>query len=116
MTQSLMTIMRCKVSKNNTIVSKSLTVRELKAIISLCSNRGVSELKYGSLSLRFGDVVQNKTTARCSSVVAQNRIDEDTTDQNEFEVREEQLANLLVDNPAAYEKLLAQNELEDAKL
>lgn len=111
-----MTIMRCKVSKNNTIVSKSLTVRELKAIISLCSNRGVSELKYGSLSLRFGDVAQNKVTARCSSVVAQNRIDEETTEKNEIEVREEQLQQMLIENPTMYENLLAQNELEDAKL
>jgi len=105
-----------KASKIKTIVYKNLTVRELKAIISLCSNRGVSELKYGSLSLRFGDVIQNKNTARCTSIVTQNRIDEETTEQDEANLRERQLSEMLIDNPAMYEELLAQNELKDAKL
>lgn len=104
--------MRCKMDK----VSKSLTVRELKAIISLCSNRGVSELRYGNLSLRFGDVIQNKNTARCTSIVKQNRIDEETTEIDEASLREQQLSEMLIDNPAAYEELLAQNEIKDAKL
>jgi hypothetical protein len=93
-------------------MSKDLTIEELREIILICRKEGVSELKYGSLHFVMGEkVVADKQQRVNKSKI--DKIDEDTTLRDEISLREEQLAMAMIENPSAYEDLLAQNEINN---
>jgi hypothetical protein len=111
-------------------MSPKMTSDDICAIIRQCGESGVSELTFGSLSIRFAS--ENKRGDLSSPEIAHHGISHSTTDyifddsfkksdeedkrileEEEIRMREDQLSMALIEDPAQFEKLLAAGDLEN---
>ena len=115
-----------------------LNAKEICALIRACGEAGVSELEFDQLRLKFHEPAQTGPVWTMTYPTAQtDSADPGTTKrkrkskqgepvffeeqqefpfiQDELNVREDQLELMRIENPAEYERLLAQGELEDAE-
>ncbi|MFA9263201.1 MAG: hypothetical protein ACEQSB_07770 [Undibacterium sp.] len=93
----------------------ALDVESVCRILKTCHESGVSELTFAGLKVKFGvpATASEEMLAPVSPVVA-HEIEAEAIAQAESRIREDQLANLPLENPLAFEELLAQGELTDA--
>ena len=97
------------------LTSKELTTDQLFDIIDMCCDRGVTEFKFGDLYLRFDLTFSPTKKAPVASIKKVESINENSLLNSEVDLREDQAQQLLIEDPVAYEKLLAQGDLENAK-
>lgn len=99
-------------------------VEQVCAIISKCAESGVTELKFGDLHVSFQPKSEQTTQAATWARPAHHsdteiseellrQTDKERLEQDERRFREEQLAEMMLTDPLAYEELLASGELED---
>ena len=102
--------------------NKTLASKDICEILEACGKFGVRELSYESLQVKFGPAPreasdQNQNTNSSSvTEITENKHKEQTeraVEEAEVLTREEQLAYAMVENPALYEQLLRDGELED---
>ena len=97
-------------------VSSPLDVKDIAKLIRLCKANGVSSLKYEGLELSMAQTdnlaIAPLPQARGSATKAL-RIAEDVSRQMKFEDSEELISTLMLQDPAAYEQMLAAGELEE---
>ncbi len=111
---------------NNTV----LKPRDICAIIRVCGETGVQELKLGELQISFkadqkalvAHGTQTPTESQESesqpsgllAVVSEHQT-EFEFDEDEQDLKEERLALMQIEDPAGYEKLLASGDLDDGE-
>ena len=112
-------------SKNgrNYLTKKDLTPSEICKIIRQCGDSGVSELKFGNLSLSFKAIKDDQTYNQTKDVLYRNSeaseenqtdlMDESVKEELEVVRKEEDLANMVLEDPAAYEEYMANGDLID---
>lgn len=110
--------------------SKTLAPEEICAIIDACAKNGVATLKFGDLEIQRGPTAQLSEnpeppgsiapTAHPLNVPVAEMTEKQHAEQNERALlenenalREEQIAELLITDPLAAEKLIAMGELQD---
>ena len=87
-----------------------LSIREIRDILKLCRREGVERLAVPGLKVSFGpadDRVKLRARPRKSGRIAQ----QDLVDQ-ERSARRDQLDHMMVEEPMAYEELMATGDLE----
>jgi hypothetical protein len=106
---------------------KALDTDGICSIIEACSRAGVAELKFGSLHVSFlpkleqaQRVVWESASAPSSSDAAHSDAIQKTNDEerlmfDEKALREQQLDEMMITDPLAYEELIASGELEDSR-
>lgn len=98
------------------------------AIIKACTEARVAVLKFGPLEVQFHQQVEplafangpqgwqrvqpTQPEAEISDEQRQ-QMEEEALDRDEIRLKEDQLDQMLIEDPAEFEKLVAQNELED---
>lgn len=96
---------------------------EICKIIESCAKKGVLELKYGPLHLKFAGKTQESTargpkipteSAPENIIQAQNKEQEEALFREELKTRDEQIAELIVTDPLLAEELMAEGELEES--
>lgn len=111
---------------------KSLDPDQIARIIEASALHGVTLLKFGDLEIWFGPHVKPGTTPAHPSAEVPNvetpihtpvaemteKQHDDANakaiEQNEIDLREQQIAELLITDPEEAEKLIRQGELQDA--
>lgn len=97
---------------------KELKFGEIKKLIELCEQKGVSEFVLGDMRVVFR--AQTKVSLQTPAVV-QTKAAEDQTQQVEKiafremsrDIDEEDLALMQIEDPIRYEQMLIEGELED---
>lgn len=99
--------------------SKSLSGEEIVKIIDACAKRKVVKLKLGDLELDFQPrSTQSPATGPAIPAPSPQVLVEQTQEQeksilkDETDLKEEQLAELQLTNPAEYERLLLAGKIE----
>lgn len=90
---------------------KILESSEICSIIKACGESEVSELKFGDLSIKFGRSASHlnpEPVLDRSIEQEQTRIQDEVLVQDELMSREDELANMLVEDPVRYEEMLAE--------
>lgn len=92
-----------------------LKSEEVSALIKICSESGVSQLKWGNLRVNFGSPKKPSYTLE----IPDTEISEQTTQlshsnlvKEELQTREDELDHMLVEDPLAYEEMILAGELE----
>ncbi len=99
----------------------SLSVQDICAIIEKCSEVGVRSFKWGDLKVSFEDKRKPEpntaTPQGQGEVTPENFVDEEEAVRvDELQVKEDQFANALLENPALAEEILANPELMEQLL
>ena len=99
--------------------SKSLSGEEIVKIIDACAKRKVVKLKLGDLELDFqprptqSPAMGPATPAPSPQVLAEQIQEQERSIlKDETDVKEEQLAELQLTNPAEYERLILAGQIE----
>ena len=92
---------------------KQLTGNDIRDIIKICGDSGVSMFKYGKLEIRFGSS-QSPAREIPESIPQFQEVEAAALLDGEAEIREGQLEEMIVSDPVQFEELMKQNELEDA--
>ena len=97
-------------------MSASLEIKDIAKLIKLCKANGVSSLKFEGLELSMtatdNPVNAPLPQARGSAKKAL-KIAEDVSEQMRFEDSNELVSTLMLQDPAAYEQMLAAGEIEE---
>jgi len=99
--------------------NKSINCKEVCAIIKICSESGVRELSFGGLKVSFGRHA-NEVLALDNTYAAPQAIHEaqaieasqKAIEQEELSTKEEQLSQMMIEDPLEYEAMVARGELE----
>lgn len=115
-----------------TRLKNNLDAADICTIIEACAKFGVSKLSFADLHVHLGpqsDVPKiephsSTNDAAMSDVVASpeaaiseekhKKFTEEAIVYSELETREDQLDNMIIENPSEYERLMTEGELEDA--
>jgi hypothetical protein len=102
------------------IHKRSLKTSEICTIIEACSQAGVIELKFGDLHVRFAERARSDVTQSLPIIPEAEISDEQTqqiaTDslrQDELTLKSERLQQMIIDEPAEFERLLLDGDLID---
>jgi hypothetical protein len=92
-----------------------LKSEEFEAILKLCSRYRVKALKCGNLELSWDEhIVINDTPVPKAEILAeQTKEQEKALRQAEFDLKQEQIDNMLIEDPSYAEELIASGELLD---
>lgn len=105
-------------------MSRDLTSEEVCTIIRQCGESHVSVLKFGALEVAFHDQVKppeytpplfSHPEAEISENPAANQIEQEAIHADELQVKLDRLAMMMVEDPAQYEKLLIDGDLENVE-
>ena len=112
--------MLSKSSKNTTTYTTELTLAELREIIELSKEAGVYKLSFKGAHIEFLAGQPGSYFAHAYNSPQQGQASPDEiAKQNEaakhLQITEQELEELLITDPAAYEELLANRELEDGR-
>lgn len=92
-------------------MAKSLRDVDLCELVKACSEAGVSRFKHGTLEINFGRVWP-EWQENAGPVAISDEMDENEVGiGDEAELRERQSAELLLEDPLAYEKLQLGEEI-----
>lgn len=99
-------------------VTEKFTLKDIAKLIRVCKTNGVSHYEYGDLKLSF-DVTENPSKtpspqARGSAKKA-IQIEEKGSLQEQMNLAQHVLETLHVEDPAAFEALLIDREISEAK-
>jgi hypothetical protein len=103
-----------------TTVDRTLTVKEASAIIKACQIAGVQEIVFRGLRLSFGETRPQWGKRKLSRgakrrEVEAEAIDQESLEKEEFATKDQQVAELVITDPAQYEQLIEQEELVDGE-
>jgi hypothetical protein len=93
--------------------------KEIKDIIKTCAEYGVSRVKIGEIEVVFGENTQiSPKIAKKPLKVKDNptkriEVEQEAIGQAEVKLKEDYIDNLLLEDPAEYERLAIQGELSD---
>lgn len=105
----------------------ALSSSEVISILSTCRDASVSVLKFRDLYVSFGkqtrleelqqaiqsvDVTQSPTFAKAIAKI-QTQQSQDSLEQDEIELKQEQLAQMFIENPKLAEELLLNGKLDE---
>lgn len=101
-----------------------LTAQDICAIIRACGEHGVATLKFGSLEINMGEVAhhysiempQDAPLPHPDTAISEQKakhVEQEVIEKAEVETKADQLARLLIEDPAEYEMLMQAGELED---
>ena len=96
----------------------SFKSKEIIAIIRTCRAQGVSSFQHGDLHICFGTPAIEKSTnpAEPPAIGTEGeiaRIETEGLIQEEIKVKDDELATMLIEDPARYEELLSEGDLTD---
>jgi hypothetical protein len=102
-------------------MSLNFNMTELCSLIKECASSGVSELTLEPFRVVFSEQKKEATTTPPAYFYAQTSVEQDRQKLDDDEVllkeelrlREDQLSNALLEDPAEFERLLMAGELED---
>lgn len=109
----------------NNMDSRTLKAVDICRIIKECRNSGVSELKFGELHLKFSSTEEMPTQSQGWAGLTQQplprQVDEATTTAEKMGVNEDiaedaLYAQVMIDDPAAFEKLQHLEMLESKRV
>lgn len=99
---------------------KNLTSQEICAIIKECARQNVAEMTYGELHVKFqplGERVEMHLEPSMKRVRVPaktlEKIETEAIKTGELAVKDDDLAAMLIEDPAQYEKLVLQGDLTD---
>ncbi len=99
---------------STTFEIKGITAKDLCDIIKVCSDCGVARFSVGDLEIDFtrynSDQIAQETSVLSDD---QNDIADDYLVKDEVTLRQEQLDQALVDDPALYDRLINQEDIKD---
>jgi hypothetical protein len=88
----------------------------ISRIIEVCSLNGVAKFSYGGLELSFLQIDRAPTTepvfVRPETQVAQESQARSSLTKEELSLKQEQLEQMLLDDPVEYENLLRNRDIE----
>lgn len=95
--------------------------KELCAILKACVKFNVKVLEYQGLKVTFFDPVMDNNAVITRPPIRDpellkskiRQVDQETLDKQEFQVKEDMLDQMLIEDPASYERLLLEKDLED---
>lgn len=96
------------------MAGKDFSVDEIQAILKSCRESGVTQLKIGAFSVSFllpEPKAPEAATPTPEQIRAAKEYEGQLFEQNEQRIREEQLLNLRLSDPEAYEDLVNRGEL-----
>lgn len=97
-----------------------ISVKDLTKILKSCKELGVSELKFGNLSVVFGEktMPQPLTSSVRQTKAAEIQtqvVEKEALQQLSKELDEEELSVMSIENPEMFEQLLIEKELGDER-
>lgn len=97
----------------------SFSADELVRVIRACHKAGVTELKIGEILVKFGngDTPERKTAGAAIPTVTEaelKEVQQHLLVEENLEHAEEQLSLMQLEDPAQYERLILERELEDS--
>lgn len=98
------------------MAEKQLSVEEICSIIEACRNAGVTSMKCGPLELSFGKQTESPSEKPAVTEITDDqheKSNEDALVQEELRTRQDQIDQMLIENPSLAEELVAQGDLED---
>lgn len=104
-------------------MKSNMELKDLCQLIRECGRAGVTELTLDPVRVVFSPkpTEQEKNTSIAWAPAAKTSAATNSPEQNELDLmraelslREDQLANVLLEDPAEYERLMMAGELEDA--
>jgi len=98
------------------VEKKILTSSDIKVIIEACSANLVSEITFGDLHIKFSSAEIEQKSLEINSEIKQPdaQVEHQAIVAEEVSLREDDLANMILSDPAEYERLQVLGELEDA--
>jgi hypothetical protein len=97
-----------------------LNAADVRSIIVTCGESNVAKLKFGDLEVEFAPKCEppapkpDSLPAPAAEIAAiQEKVEQSSIECDEIALREEQVAEMMLTNPAQAEELLARGELED---
>lgn len=94
----------------------SFDIDAITSIIESCSRNGVAKFSYGGLELSFLQIDKAPTTepvfVPLDVKAAQESQARSSLTKDELSVKQEQLEQMLLDDPVEYENLLRQRDIE----
>lgn len=102
---------------HTSMAGKDFTFAEIAAILKSCRENGVAQLKVGNFSASFlppEPKAPEAATLTPEQQAEAERLEREALEENEKRLREDQLANLRLSDPEAYEELVNRGELIDA--
>ena len=97
-------------------MTSSFDSESITRIIEVCSRNGVANFSYGGLELSFLQVDRAPTTepvfVRPELSVAQESQARSSLTKEEVALKQDQLEQMLLDDPVEYENLLRQRDIE----
>lgn len=93
----------------------ALDVEGICRILKACHDSGVSEFSFEKLKVKFGpsQVTEEMVTPVAPHVARE--FEAEAIAQAEMKIKEDQLANLPLEDPLRYEELIAEGDLSDAR-
>ena len=99
----------------------TLLLSELPAILKVCRQFHVTTLQFGDIYVEFGEVAVGEAPKRKKSssltekvISAQQEEAQKSHLQQEISLKEEELSQMLIENPSEYERLIMSGELDNA--
>jgi hypothetical protein len=114
-------------AKNEPTVKRDLSAQDICALIKACGEYGVAQLKLGDLELAFtsqterswlhqarhAPTLHSHLPEAAISEAHPNEQNEHSLEQAELALKNDQLAELLLTDPAAYEEAVLREDLVD---
>ena len=100
-----------------TVTDKNLTSNQIIDILKACKKAGVSEMKFGELSLSFGESHSKRHKKSPDTEISdesRKAMVAQSLELEEINSREDELAEMLLTDPVKYEALLMDGGLENA--
>jgi hypothetical protein len=85
---------------------------ELCELIKSCAEHGVSKLTLGELMIEFGKIPEPVYVPTLANVQANSEAEKVALLDAEVDVKEDQLSQMYIEDPANYERLLLQGDLK----
>jgi hypothetical protein len=100
-------------------IKKELSLSQLCAILRACRKSRVAELQFGDLYVRFVrtddfEAIEADRTSPPAKALAESikKVSEDKLDTDELDLKDGQLTQMLIENPALAEELMEKGEFE----
>lgn len=96
---------------------KTLSSTDICEIIKTSSQFGVSSLKFGDVEIQFGQKsattpIQETTPVTEITEKDHERMNKESLEEQEADLRQAQLDQMQIEDPARYEQLIANGELD----
>jgi hypothetical protein len=98
-------------------VTDNLSLKDLLKLLEKCKQNGVSEIKFGALSVVFGEKTTSLPLTPSSRQTKANEIQTQEVEQEALqmaskELDDDELETMSLENPQMFEQLLIEKELE----